>query len=205
MPLVLFAFTPVLCVSNTANLRTRLTPSNCATFFGERMYGRSLVDSTGTAPSSAAPARRWSRLRTVKPPSLPLYDAVKMSGHVPSSRCWNTHASMIPPAVGVVPVVNSTPAATSSSLFVVLSYSAEHRPTVRPELVASDATVCVSADDARAYFEALPNVPGPDTLSRNFLGATFKERGWVCTGRMIHSATKGGHANRIFVWHWEGA
>jgi len=62
----------------------------------------------------------------------------------------------------------------------------------------------VTADDARAYFEALPNVPGPDTLSRNFLGATFKERGWVCTGRMIHSATKGGHANRIFVWHWEG-
>lgn len=62
----------------------------------------------------------------------------------------------------------------------------------------------VTADDARAYFEQLPNVPGPDTISRNFLGATFKGPGWVATGDMVLSTTKGRHANRIFVWRWEG-
>lgn len=62
----------------------------------------------------------------------------------------------------------------------------------------------VTADDARAYFESLPNVPGPEQLSRNFLGATFKEPGWVCTGQSVLSRTKGGHANRILVWRWEG-
>jgi len=62
----------------------------------------------------------------------------------------------------------------------------------------------VTADDARAFFESLPGVPGPDTLSRNFLGAVFKAPGWMATGDMALSATRGRHASRILVWRWMG-
>ena len=63
----------------------------------------------------------------------------------------------------------------------------------------------VTADDARTFFESTrqPSPPGPDVLSRNFLGAVFKAAGWHTDGQTYHSKTKGSHANRLLRWHYE--
>jgi len=60
----------------------------------------------------------------------------------------------------------------------------------------------VTGDDARKYFEQLPNVPMD--MSRNFLGAVFKNGDWKTDGRTIKSKTVGGHANRLFKWRYVG-
>ncbi len=57
----------------------------------------------------------------------------------------------------------------------------------------------VTADDARKYFEGLPDVPPADEMSRNFLGCVFKGEGWEAAG-FYKSRTKGSHANRVFRW-----
>jgi len=60
------------------------------------------------------------------------------------------------------------------------------------------AEAFVTADDARAYFESL-SPPPPEALSRNFLGAVFKKKGWRAVG-FSHSQTKGSHGNLIRKW-----
>ena len=62
----------------------------------------------------------------------------------------------------------------------------------------------VTADDARKVFEAIPDVPGPDRLSRNFLGAVFMPKRWVWTGGWTKSTTKGSHANPLKCWRYVG-
>lgn len=62
----------------------------------------------------------------------------------------------------------------------------------------------VSADDARKILDSDPKVPGPDKLSRNFLGTLFKgEKGWRACG-FTKSETPGSHANLLRIWRWEG-
>lgn len=60
----------------------------------------------------------------------------------------------------------------------------------------------VTADDARAYFEGMDDVPPPQILSRNFLGAVFMGKEWKKCGDQ-ESQTPGRHANRIFRWRYQ--
>lgn len=61
----------------------------------------------------------------------------------------------------------------------------------------------VSAIDVREYFEAIPHVPPPSRLRRVFLGAVWKEKGWVPTGGWLKQSTKGCHAREVRTWRWE--
>jgi hypothetical protein len=89
-----------------------------------------------------------SRLLTVNPPSEPLYAELKISGHVPSARCANAQTSIVP-ADADDPMVMRPATPRCSSLFVALLLLVLHRPTVRPDEVASDAKVIVYALLAR--------------------------------------------------------
>jgi len=60
----------------------------------------------------------------------------------------------------------------------------------------------VTADDAREFLELI--LRPPPAMSRNFLGATFKEPGWEVVGS-YHSSTRGSHGNRLLKWKWVGA
>lgn len=61
----------------------------------------------------------------------------------------------------------------------------------------------VTADDARVLLDAAPGVPGPDKLSRNFIGALFRGvKGWQPTGKIARSRTPGSHANMLHCWRW---
>ena len=62
----------------------------------------------------------------------------------------------------------------------------------------------VTADDARAIFEAIPNVPGPKRLSRNFLGQVFRTDEWEWTDQYVKSKTPGLHGNPIKCWRYVG-
>ena len=61
----------------------------------------------------------------------------------------------------------------------------------------------VSAADVREFFEAIPDVPPPTRLRRMFLGAVWKEKGWVPTGGLVKQTTKGCHAREVRTWRWE--
>jgi hypothetical protein len=76
--------------------------------------------------------------------------------------------------------------------YVAMLYSA------RLPLHGDDAYV--TSDDARTFFENMPDVPPPDVLSRNFLGAVFKTAEWETDGTTVMSVTPGRHANRVFRW-----
>ena len=56
----------------------------------------------------------------------------------------------------------------------------------------------ITPDDARDYFESL-NPPGPERLSRNFLGCVFRGREWEVVGT-YRSATPGSHGNRLNIY-----
>lgn len=62
----------------------------------------------------------------------------------------------------------------------------------------------VTADDARKVFEAIPDVPGPERLSRNFLGAVFAPMCWEFTGKYHKSETEGSHSNDLKCWRYVG-
>ncbi len=62
----------------------------------------------------------------------------------------------------------------------------------------------VTADDARKVFEAIPDVPGPERLSRNFLGAVFAPKCWEFTGKYHKSETEGSHRNDLKCWRYIG-
>ena len=58
----------------------------------------------------------------------------------------------------------------------------------------------VTAEDAREFFESLEDVPSPNVLNRNFLGAVFKTTDWTTDGATVCSSTEGRHGNRVFLW-----
>lgn len=62
----------------------------------------------------------------------------------------------------------------------------------------------VCADDARKLLESWPDVPPPEQLSRNFMGALFRGSEWIASG-MVESATKGSHGRRIVSWRLRDA
>ena len=63
----------------------------------------------------------------------------------------------------------------------------------------------VTADDAREFFEAIPDVPGPKRLSRIFLGAVFMPKCWKWTGNWHKSETEGSHGNPLKCWRYIGS
>lgn len=62
--------------------------------------------------------------------------------------------------------------------------------------------VRVNPDHARTYFESL-NPPGPEELSRNFLGCVFRGKEWVWAGT-YRSQTTGSHGNRLNEYEIRG-
>ena len=60
----------------------------------------------------------------------------------------------------------------------------------------------ITPDDARDYFESL-DPPGPERLSRNFLGCVFRGREWEVVGTYT-SATPGSHGNRLNIYRLRG-
>lgn len=58
----------------------------------------------------------------------------------------------------------------------------------------------VTPDDARRVFEAMGP---PRSMSRNFLGGVFRERGWEIVGTYA-SETPGSHGNRLNQYAWRG-
>lgn len=64
----------------------------------------------------------------------------------------------------------------------------------------------VNADDAAAiYLEVRRRRPEMQDVPRCFLGATFKEKGWVWTGSFEQSKQPQNHARLLRSWRWEGA
>lgn len=65
--------------------------------------------------------------------------------------------------------------------------------------------VFVCGDDARSFFEALPGVPPPEILSRNFLAAVWREPGWRVIPYKVHqSCVEGSHGRRVLCYEWVG-
>lgn len=65
---------------------------------------------------------------------------------------------------------------------------------------ADHPRACVRPDDARAYFETLNPPAG---MSRNFLGAVFREPGWTVVGE-YRSGTDRSHGNKLNEYRWTG-
>lgn len=62
----------------------------------------------------------------------------------------------------------------------------------------------VSADDARETFERYDEVPTPQVLSRNFIGAVFRTKAWEPCGS-IPSVTRGSHGRAVRRWRLKSA
>lgn len=76
---------------------------------------------------------------------------------------------------------------------------AEYLERVRAQMRRwAETGAVVTPDDARAYFESL-NPPGPEHLSRNFLGCVFRGAEWEFAGT-YKSQTPGSHANRLNMY-----
>lgn len=58
----------------------------------------------------------------------------------------------------------------------------------------------VTPDDARRAFEAMRP---PKGLSRNFLAAVWREKGWTVVGDYV-SETNGSHGNKLQAYAWIG-
>lgn len=63
--------------------------------------------------------------------------------------------------------------------------------------------VYVTSTDARELFEHIPNVPPPEELSRNFLGAVFRGDDWEAIG-VEPSTTPGRRGALIRRWRYRG-
>lgn len=72
---------------------------------------------------------------------------------------------------------------------------------LRREASVGRENAYVTADDARLVLEAIPNLPPPERLNRNFMGALFREcDGFEPTGSYAKSRTPGSHANNLTCW-----
>ena len=58
----------------------------------------------------------------------------------------------------------------------------------------------VTADDARKLLDSWPDIPPPEELNRNFMGALFRNGDWLPVDVNHQSRTKGSNARRIVRW-----
>lgn len=125
--------------------------------------------------------------------------------------------SMVGPGVSGLPLFGTAPSEPEKGATAVAELASDpmrasylrvirdrmrmiYRTRVRAYGADSQRAV-VRPDDAREIFERECNAPAD--MSRNFLGAVFRERGWVRVGE-YRSETKGSHGNDLNEYRWKG-